>query len=130
MLLRNSSPPADKWHLDEGFLKINGPTYGLWRAVDQPGHVLDILVTSRRDKHAAKWFFLKLLKGCRYVPRVIIFDKWASYGAAKREFLPGSRTPPAQAAQPPRRELAPASAAEETTDAALGVASFLADIVL
>jgi putative transposase len=50
--------------------------------------VLDILVQSRRNKKAAKRFFRKLLKGCRYVPRVIITDKLASYGAAKREVLP------------------------------------------
>jgi putative transposase len=51
--------------------------------------VLDILVQRRRDKHAAKTFFRKLLKGCRYVPRVIITDRMKSYGAAKREVLPG-----------------------------------------
>jgi putative transposase len=50
--------------------------------------VLDILVQRRRDKVAAKRFFRKLLKGCQYVPRVIITDKLASYGAAKREILP------------------------------------------
>jgi putative transposase len=50
--------------------------------VDQQGNILDILVTSKRDKHAATRSFRKLLKGCRYVPRVIITDKWASYGAA------------------------------------------------
>ena len=53
-----------------------------------PGNVLDILVQRRRDKNAAKTFFRKLLKGLRYVPRVIITDKLASYGAAKREVLP------------------------------------------
>jgi putative transposase len=57
--------------------------------VDQDGNGLDILVQRRRDKHAAKQFFRKLLKGCRYVPRVIITDKLGSYGAAKREILPG-----------------------------------------
>jgi putative transposase len=51
--------------------------------------VLDILVQRRRDKHAAKKFFRKLLKGLTYVPRVIITDKLASYRAAKREILPG-----------------------------------------
>ena len=56
--------------------------------MDQDGHVLDILVQSRRNKKAAKRFFRKLLKGCQYVPRVIITDKLASYGAAKRELLP------------------------------------------
>ena len=51
--------------------------------------MLDILVQSRRNKQAAKKFFRKLLKGCQYVPRVIITDKLKSYGAAKREILPG-----------------------------------------
>jgi putative transposase len=73
----------------EVFLKINGKTHYLWRAVDQHGNVLDILVTSHRDKQAALRFFRKVLKRCRYVPRVIITDKLASYGAAKREILPG-----------------------------------------
>jgi putative transposase len=56
--------------------------------VDQVGNVLDILVQRRRDKHAAKKFFRKLLKGLMYVPRVLITDKLKSYGAAKRELLP------------------------------------------
>ena len=60
----------------------------LWRAVDQHGGLLDILVQSRRNKRAAKKFFRKLLKGLAYVPRVLITDKLASYGAAKREVLP------------------------------------------
>ncbi|GHO63824.1 hypothetical protein KSC_027160 [Ktedonobacter sp. SOSP1-52] len=71
------------------FSRINGKTHYLWRAVDQHGNVLDILVQSRRDKKAAKKFFRKLLKGCQYVPRVIITDKLASYAAAKREIMPG-----------------------------------------
>jgi putative transposase len=68
---------------------MNGKTHDLWRAVDQDGTVLDILVQSRRNKQAAKRFFRKLLKGLNYVPRVIITDKLKSYGAAKREILPG-----------------------------------------
>ncbi len=88
-LRRRRPRPGDKWHLDEVFLTINGKTAYLWRAVDQQGTVLDILVQSRRNKKAAKKFFRKLLKGCQYVPRVIITDKLASYGAAKREILPG-----------------------------------------
>jgi putative transposase len=88
--LRHRRPqPGDKWHLDEVFLTIQGERYYLWRAVDQEGHVLDVLVQRRRDKHAAKTFFRKLLKGCQYVPRVIITDKLRSYGAAKQEILPG-----------------------------------------
>jgi putative transposase len=57
--------------------------------VDQEGHVLDILVQSRRDRQAAKRFFRKLLKGLRYSPRVLITDKLKSYAAAKREIMPG-----------------------------------------
>jgi putative transposase len=87
--LRRSRPrPGDRWHLDEVFLKINGQVHYLWRAVDQDGDVLDILVQSRRDKKAAKKFFRKLLKGLRYVPRIIITDKLKSYSAAKAEMMP------------------------------------------
>jgi putative transposase len=87
--LRHKSPrPGDRWHLDEVFLKINGRLHYLWRAVDQDGDVLDILVQSRRDQKAAKKFFRKLLKGLRYVPRVIITDKLKSYNAAKIEVMP------------------------------------------
>ena len=87
--LRHKSPrPGDRWHLDEVFLKINGRTHFLWRAVDQDGDMLDILVQRRRDKKAGKKFFRKLLKGLRYVPRAIITDKLRSYSAAKAEVLP------------------------------------------
>src|SRR6516165_6706529 len=75
--------------IDEVFLTINGKRHYLWRAVDQDDNVLDILVQSLRNKQAAKKFFRKLLKGLQYVPRVIITDKLKSYGAAKREILPG-----------------------------------------
>jgi putative transposase len=87
--LRRRRPQlGDTWHLDEVSLTINKERHYLWRAVDQDGHVLDILVQRRRDKQAAKRFFRKLLKGCQYVPRVIITDKLRSYGAAKRTILP------------------------------------------
>ena len=87
-LRRRRPRPGDKWHLDEVFIGINGVQHYLWRAVDQDGNVLDILVQSRRNKAAAKKFFRRLLKGLHYVPRVLITDKLASYGAAKREVLP------------------------------------------
>jgi putative transposase len=88
-LRRRRPRPGDTWHLDEVFLTINGARHDLWRAVDQDGRVLDILVQSRRNKKAAKKFFRKLLKGLMYVPRVMITDKLKSYGAAKQEMLPG-----------------------------------------
>ena len=68
-------------------MKINGTTHYLWRAVDQHGNVLDILVQSRRNAVAAKRFFRKLLKGLRYVPRVLVTDKLASYGVAHRQLM-------------------------------------------
>jgi putative transposase len=70
------------------FLKLNGRVHYLWRAVDQDGDVLDILVQSHRDKEAAKKFFRKLLKTLRYVPRTLITDELRSYSAAKAEVLP------------------------------------------
>ena len=88
-LRRRRPRPGDKWHLDEGFLTLKGERHYLWRAVEQAGNVLDILVQRRRDKRAAKKFFRKLLKGLMDVPRVLIPDKLKSYGAAKRERLPG-----------------------------------------
>ncbi len=88
-LRRRRPRPGDKWHLDEVFIKINGKTHYLWRAVDQHGTVLDILVTSHRDAKAATRFFRKLLKGLEYVPRVLVTDKLASYGVARRRLLPG-----------------------------------------
>jgi putative transposase len=88
--IRRRLPAAgDKWHLDEIALKIAGKKHWLWRAVDQDGIVLDILVQSRRDKRAAKRLLRKLLKRQCRTPRVIITDKLASYGAAKKEITPG-----------------------------------------
>jgi putative transposase len=87
--LRQRRPrPGDKWHLDEVFIRINGTIHYLWRAVDQHGNVLDILVQPRRNAVAAKKFFRKLLKGLQYVPRVLVTDKLASYRVAHRELMP------------------------------------------
>jgi putative transposase len=88
-LKRRRPRPGDKWFMDEVFIRIRGKLHYLWRAVDQDGNVLDILVQSRRSGKAAKRFFRKLLKGLEYVPRVIVTDKLRSYAAAKREILPG-----------------------------------------
>src|SRR3954469_23265025 len=60
--------PGDTWHLDEVFLRIRGKLHYLWRAGDQHGPVLDILVQSRRNAKAARRFFKKLLRGLHYVP--------------------------------------------------------------
>ena len=87
--LRRRLPAAgDKWHMDEVVLTIAGVKHWLWRAVDQTGTVLDILVQSRRDMHAAKRLMRKLMKRQCRPPRVMITDKLASYAAAKRAVMP------------------------------------------
>jgi putative transposase len=87
-LRRRQPRPGDKWHLDEVFVRINGEQKYLWRAVDQDGMVLDILVQSRQDTAAARRFFRALLTKTGKVPRVIVTDKLRSYGAAHREVMP------------------------------------------
>ncbi|MFD4859838.1 IS6 family transposase [Streptomyces atratus] len=86
-LRRRRPRPGDKWHLDEVFIKANGELKYLWRAVDQNGNVLDILVQNRRDKAAARRFFRHLIKKTRTVPRVVVTDKLRSYSAAHREVM-------------------------------------------
>ena len=86
-LRRRRPRPGGKWHLDEVFVRINGRLRYLWRAVDQDGDVLDVLLQSHRNAVAAKRFFRKLLKGQRYVPRVLVTDKLGSYQVAHREFM-------------------------------------------
>src|SRR3712207_1428405 len=86
-LRRRRPKPGDTWHMDEVFIRINGVLHYLWRAVDQHGVVLDILVQDRRNATAAKRFFKRLLAGLKYKPRRIITDGLRSYGVAKREVL-------------------------------------------
>jgi transposase-like protein len=115
-LRRRQPRPGDKWHLDEVFITIRGKTHYLWRAVDQEGNVLDILVTSRRDAKAATRFFRKLLKGLTYVPRVLVTDKLASYGVAHRRADPGSGASPVEVSEQPRREFPPTHPSPGTRD--------------
>ncbi len=78
---------GDTWHLDEVFVSIQGKRHYLWRAVDQDGDVLDILVQPHWDQRAAERFFRKLLKGLHYAPRLLVTDRLGSYGAAHRKLL-------------------------------------------
>ena len=73
------------------FIWTNGVLRYLWRAVDQHGVVLDILVQERRNATAAKRFFKRLLAGLKYKPRKIVTDGLRSYGVARREVLPEVR---------------------------------------
>ena len=79
---------GDTWYLDELFVMIQGRQQSLWRAVDQDGDVIDILVQSRRDRRAAARFFHKLLKGQGRGPLRLITDKLRSYSAAHRTAMP------------------------------------------
>ena len=73
-----------RWHLDEVFVRINGETYYLWRAVDHEGEVLEAYVTKRRDRKAALKFLKRTMK--RYGrPEVVVTDRLRSYRAAMRE---------------------------------------------
>ena len=87
-LRRRRGRLGDTWYLDELFVTIQGQRQYLWRAVDQDGDVIDILVQSRRDRRAATRFFRKLLKGQGCVPRRLITDKLRSYAAAHRTVMP------------------------------------------
>ena len=72
-----------RWHLDEVFVKINGETHYLWRAVDHEGEVLEVFVTKQRDRKAALKFLKRAMK--RYGrPRSIVTDRLRSYGAAMK----------------------------------------------
>jgi putative transposase len=87
-LKRHQGRLGDTWHLDELFVTIQGQRQYLWRAVDQDGDVIDILLQPRRDRRAAARFFRKLLKGQGGAPRRIVTDKLRSYAAAQRTVMP------------------------------------------
>ncbi len=88
-LRRRRPRPGDKQHLDEVQLKINGRKHWLWRAVDQEGVVLDILVQERRNQEAAEAFLRRLVDSTGYAPRVVVTDTLASYPPALTRVLPG-----------------------------------------
>jgi putative transposase len=84
-LHRRRGPPTGRWHLDEMVVKIGGRRMYLWRAVDDDGEVLDVLVQKRRNKHAALKLLRRLLKNQGIHPETITTDKLASYRAALRD---------------------------------------------
>jgi putative transposase len=83
-LRRRRGRLGDTWYLDEVFVTIRGRRHYLWRAVDQDGDVIDILVQRHRDAQAARRFFRRLLKGQGSEPCRLITDKLRSYAAAHR----------------------------------------------
>jgi putative transposase len=87
-LKRREGRAGDTWHLDELFVTIQGERQYLWRAVDQDGDVIDILVQPRRNRRAAERFFRMLLKAQGSEPRRLVTDKLKSYSAAHRAIMP------------------------------------------
>ena len=82
--------------MDEVFIRIQGAQHYLWRAVDQDGVVLDILVQVRRDAQAAKRFLKRLLKGLQYEPRLIVTDKLRNYGVGSASTTASWRRAPTE----------------------------------
>jgi len=84
-LRRRRPRPSSRWHLDEMVVLIGGKRMYLWRAVDDEGEVLDVLVQRRRDKAAARKLMRKLLKKQGFAPSVVVTDKLRSYSSAFRD---------------------------------------------
>ena len=93
-LRRRPGTVGDTWHLDELFVTIRGQRQYLWRAVDQDGEVIDILLQPRRDRHAAARFLRRLLKRSGRVPYRLVTDRLGSYRAAHRAVMPSGSTIP------------------------------------
>ena len=84
-LRRRRHRPTAQWHLDEMAVRIGGRQFWLWRAVDDEGEVLDLLVQRRRDAKAAAKLMRKLLKKQGFAPKTLVTDRLRSYGAAKSQ---------------------------------------------
>ena len=87
-LKRRQGRLGNTWYLDDVFVTINGQRQYLWRAVDQDGDVIDMLVQPRLDGQAARRFFRRLLKSQRQEPCRLVTDKLGSYRVAHHEIMP------------------------------------------
>ena len=120
-LRRRRGRMGDTWHLDEVFVTIQGRQQYLWRAVDEDGDVLDILVQSHRNRRAAVRFFRKLRKTQGRIPRRLITDQLRSYAAACRTVMPSVVHVTDQYANNRGRGLPPTDTSAGAPDAALHV---------
>ncbi|MET3299191.1 IS6 family transposase [Bradyrhizobium diazoefficiens] len=110
--IRQRAPArGDKWHLDEVVISIAGEQHWLWRAVDQNGFVLDVLIQRRRDSRAAQRITKKLLKSAGTPPRVMDHGQAPFVRRCEGEDGLARRTSPAQSSQQSGRELSSADAA-------------------
>ena len=103
-LRRSRASPTRRWHLDEMLVRIDGQRMYLWRAVDDEGEVLDMLVQQRRNKAAALKLLRKFLRNQGVRPEVIVTDGLASYGAAARDLNLGHRHQPGRMKENNRAE--------------------------
>ena len=121
-LRRRRPRPTSRWHLDEMAVMIAGTQFWLWRAVDDEGEVLDLLVQRRRDKAAAVKLMRKLLKKQGFAPDVLVTDKLRSYGAAKAEIGLSARHEQGLRTEQSGREFASADTTARAQDAAFQIA--------
>ena len=118
-----------QWHLDEVFVKINGETHYLWRAVDHEGEVLESYVTKRRDRKAALKFLKKSMKR-HGRPDILVTDKLRSYGAAMKEMGNVERQETGRWKNNQRGEFTPAVSTTRTGHAAVPQHAKFAEIRL
>jgi transposase-like protein len=84
-LRKRRSRPTGRWHLDEMVVTVAGKRHWLWRAVDDEGEVLDVLVQSRRNTRAAVRLMRKLIRKLGFAPELLVTHRLGSYGAARRK---------------------------------------------
>jgi transposase-like protein len=82
--------PGDRWHVDETYVKINGFWRYVYRAVDQYGQVIDVLVSARRDANAARRFFQRALTMLKVRPSEVVTDAAAVYPAVLDALIPAA----------------------------------------
>ncbi|MEV4141280.1 IS6 family transposase [Dactylosporangium sp. NPDC049742] len=82
--------PGDRWHVDETYVRVNGVWRHVYRAVDQYGQVIDVLVSARRDANAARRFLRRTLSTLKVTPTEVVTDAAAVYPAVLEELIPSA----------------------------------------
>jgi transposase-like protein len=82
--------PADRWFVDETYVKVNGVWRYVYRAIDQHGHVIDVLLSTRRDAAAARRFFTRALRTLKVIPSEVVTDAAPVYPGVLHELVPAA----------------------------------------
>jgi transposase-like protein len=82
--------PGDRWFVDETYVKVNGVWRYVYRAIDQYGQVIDVLLSVRRDAQSARRFFTRALRTLKVIPREVVTDAAPVYPAVLDELLPSA----------------------------------------